>query len=136
VGFVLLFSKLDVVDQPSNDPVQSCYQSSLPGGRILLMHTEPTEPYGLANFVNCPLKADMTPKEAQKRIVRQNMRVAQCRYLHSNVRFMSEEDVQEFPAYLKVIEKVYPGEELLCSYGAGCRYWLCLCVMNDLSFHL
>jgi hypothetical protein len=122
VGFVLLFSKLDVVDRASDDPVQSCYQSSLPGGRFLLMHTEPTEPYGLANFVNCPLKAEMTPEEAQKRIVKQNMRVAKCRYIHSNASFMSEEDVDQFPAYLKVIEKVYPGEELLVAYGAAYRY--------------
>jgi hypothetical protein len=122
VGFILLFSKLDVVDEKSVDPVQSCYQSSLPGGRYLLMHTEPTEPYGLANFVNCPLKADMTPEEAQKRLVRQNMRVAKCRYIHSNTSFMTEEEVEEFPAYLKVIEKVHPGEELLAAYGASYRY--------------
>jgi hypothetical protein len=122
VGFILLFSKLQVLDEPTEDEFLKNYQAGLSGGRYLIMNPEPTEAHGMGNFVNCPLRRKQTPDDDQKwTSKKQNMKVAQCRLIRSTSNIMSEANLEEFPAYLKVVKKILPGRELLASYGSSFR---------------
>jgi len=63
VGFILLYSKLQVLDEPTDNEFLKNNQAGFSGGRYLIMDPEPTEPHGMGNFVSCPLRKKQTPEE-------------------------------------------------------------------------
>ena len=116
VGFVILYSKLEVTDQPTSDELQQCYQVKLQGNKYLQSHPDPVTDHGLGKFINSVIKRDA--EDQLKRKSRQKMSEGNCeiRYPH---RYMSPEYRLEFPAYVLVVQDVKPRQELLCHYGSG-----------------
>ena len=77
VGFVILFSKLRVVDVPEEGNLQSEYQVGITGGKVLQTHTFEKPPHGLAQIVNHPVKKN--PKSDPLLYpTKQNMSEANC----------------------------------------------------------
>ena len=121
VGFVILFSKLRVVDVPEKGNLQSKYQVGIIGGRVLQTHTFEKPPHGLAQIVNHPVKKN--PKRKSDPLLyqtKQNMSEANCE-LRNNRGSMSEKNFSDFPAYLMTTKEVPVGHELLYNYGRSFR---------------
>ena len=115
-GFVILYSKLEVTDQPKSDELQKCYQVGLRGKKFLQTHPDPVTDHGIGQFINNVIKRDA---DAQlKRKSKQKMSEGNCeiRYPHGH---MLQEYRLEFPAYVVVVKDVKPNSELLCHYGSG-----------------
>ena len=121
IGFVILFSKLRVVDVPEKGNLQSKYQVGIIGGRVLQTHTFEKPPHGLAQIVNHPVKKN--PKRKSDPLLyqtKQNMSEANCE-LRNNRGSMSEKNFSDFPAYLMTTKEVPVGHELLYNYGRSFR---------------
>ena len=115
-GFVILYSKLEVTDQPTPDELQQCYQVKLQGKKYLQTHPDPVTDHGLGQFINNVTKRDA--EDQLKRKTRQRMSEGNCEIRYPN-RHMSPEYRLEFPAYVMVVKDVKPHQELLCHYGSG-----------------
>ena len=121
VGFIIVFSKLEVTSVPHRGDLQACYQVSLYGGKFLLTHTEEMPPHGLAQMVNHPVRRD--PEDDLDPLLyqtKQNMAIPNCS-LQRSQHPMSAENIADFPAYLKITKRVPKGHEVLYNYGAGHR---------------
>ena len=121
VGFVILFSKLRVVDIPEKGNLQAKCQVGITGGKVLQTHTFEKPPHGLAQIVNHPVKKN--PKRKSDPLLyrtKQNMSEANCE-LRNNRGSMSEKNFRDFPAYLITTKEVPVGHELLCNYGRSFR---------------
>lgn len=122
VGFIILFSKLEIVDvKYPTGHLLSNYQVGIPGGQFLVAHPEPSDefPHGLGQFINSTIKE--VPRNELgdvKWSKRQNMKKASCELVYAN-HCMSDVNKAEFPAYLKVVRPVRRGDELLYRYGKG-----------------
>ena len=58
VGFVILYSKLEVTDQPTSEELQQCYQVKLQGKKFLQSHPDPVTDHGLGQFISNMIKRD------------------------------------------------------------------------------
>ena len=121
VGFVILFSKKEIVAARVYNEIQSCYQVSIPSGRIMLTHTELKLPHGYAQLVNHPTKSNRCGgKHPLRWRTKQNMMLSNCRLQHTT-RPASAKNIADYPAYLRVIVPVPVGHELLYCYGPAHR---------------
>ena len=121
VGFIILFSKKEIVAARVYNEIQSCYQVSIPGQRIMLTDTELKLPHGYAQLVNHPTDSNEFGADGPLRWrTKQDMRVSNCRLQHTG-RPASAKNIVDFPAYLRVIVPVPVGHELLYRYGPAHR---------------
>ena len=120
-GFVILFSKKEIVATRVYSEIQSCYQVSITGGRIMLNHTELKLSHGYAQLVNHPTKSNRCGGEHPLRWrTKQNMMLSNCHLQHTQ-RPTSAKNILDYPAYLRVITPVPVGHELLYCYGPAHR---------------
>ena len=121
IGFVILFSKLEVARVPHRGDLQACYQVGLFGGKFLLTHTEETPPHRLAQIINNPVcdnpDSDIDPLVWH---TKQNMTVANAAVKRSKYP-ISTQNIEDFPAYVSITKPVYKGFEVLYKYGSGHR---------------
>jgi len=117
IGFIILYSYLEIVKEKSTD-IQRCYQVSLHGGKIMKVHAEPTTEYGAANFINSVQRSIMEDDEKSCTAGIQNMKIANCELVLSQ-RGLSKIMRQKYPAYVKVIRNIPQGHELLMRYGTS-----------------
>ena len=121
VEFLVLFSWSEISEVPA-DGMQSFYQLALPYDLVLFMHTEPSTPHGLANFINAavsaPTRSGPEYKSKVREITAQNMTVQNCKFVnrtHSlNPVFRAAN-----PAYVVVEKKIPSGYELLLPKNYG-----------------
>ena len=121
VEFLVLFSWSEISEVPA-DGMQSFYQLALPYELVLFMHTEPSTPHGLANFINAavsaPTRSGPVYKSKVREITAQNMTVQNCKFVnrtHSlNPVFRAAN-----PAYVLVEKKIPSGYELLLPKNYG-----------------
>ena len=120
-GFIILFSKLRIVDIPERGNLQAKYQVGIAGGKVLLTHTVEKPPHGLAQIVNHPVKKNAKRKaDPLLYKTKQNMSVPNCK-LKNTKGSMSEKNFRDFPAYLLVTKRVPAGHEVLYNYGRSYR---------------
>jgi hypothetical protein len=115
-NFIVLYSMTGTSITPA-DGIQRLYQVQLGKHRFMQIDTEPTEPYGLANFINAAVGRDEDLNVALRERTSQNMKVVQCELITS-VGHMSLEHQRRFPAYVKVTRPIPRGDELLMLYGS------------------
>ena len=116
VGFVILYSTLEITDQPTSDELQKCYQVRLQGKKFLQAHPDPVTDHGVGQFINNVVSRDA---EGQlKRKSKQRMCEGNCEIRYPN-RHMSPQNRLDFPAHVIVVKDVKPHQELLCHYGSG-----------------
>ena len=121
VGFIILFSKLRVVDVAEVGNLQAKYQVSIAGGKVLQTHTHAKPPHGLAQMVNHPVKKNAKRKSDPLLYhTQQNMSLANCA-LRNKKGSMSAKNFEDFPAYLVITKEVPAGHEVLYKYGRGYR---------------
>jgi hypothetical protein len=118
-NFIILYSHNKVNTKKSTDN-QRHYQVEIVGKQYISLHTEPTEPFGLANFINCALQPSANPATAISPITNQDMRQAQCELKRSQTGF-SKEMREKYPSYVKTMKKIPQGHELLMRYGSSHR---------------
>jgi hypothetical protein len=118
-GFVILYSHYSISTTPSRNE-QRHYQVGLPGGRYMKIHTRPTEPFGLANFINSALPGDTSIEVALDPVVGQNMKNAQCVLKHT-IQGVTADLKERFPAYVQTMQAIPQGHELLMRYGSSYR---------------
>ena len=120
-NFILALAWHSIVDTPSTDPIQSCYQVKLPRERILLLETSviPDRSYGPDNLVNAAIshtnRNSAEYQSAVHEITDQSLGDAQCIFAYpksSNLKNLH-------PSYVKVVRDVPIEHELLMprSYG-------------------
>jgi len=123
LDFVILFSWSHTTREQATG-LQSYFQLSLPRELILMMHTEPVSPHGLANFINAAVSAPNRsgPQYAAKvRIItQQNMTVKNCSFI-TQYTPSNRLDLTRNPAYVQVINPIPPGYELLLPKNYGHR---------------
>jgi len=120
-GFIILYSMENITNTPA-DGIQRQYQVYLPGNRYMQIHTEPSTPFGLANFINSTIPKEGNPASLLTEITDQNMKVAQCELTYSTHRNISPENKNLYPAYVKVKREIPQGHELLMSYGPSYHF--------------
>ena len=122
-NFILALAWHSIVDTPSSDPIQSCYQVKLPHKRILLLETSvvPDHTYGLGNLVNAAIshtnRNSAEYQSAVHEITDQNLGDAQCIFAYPKNRNLKN----LHPSYVKVVRDVPRGHELLMPRGYGDR---------------
>ena len=111
-----------IVDSPSTDSMQSCYQVRLPHDRILLLETSILpDHYGLGNLVNAAFSfSSRNTAEYQSAVypvTDQNLGDVQCIFAYPQ-----SSDLQSLhPSYVKVDRDVPRRHELLMPGGYGNR---------------
>ena len=55
---MILYSELEVTDQPTSDELQKCYQVRLRGKKFLQTHSDPVTDHGLGQFIDNVIKRD------------------------------------------------------------------------------
>ena len=117
-GFIILFSHWDITDKKlTGDPAR--YQVKLPHKRYLQPHPDPVSDYGLGQFINCCLSS----RSSITYLNGQNMRDAQCEFKHARKDFVTPDQMEISPAYVRTMRRIQQGEELLLpsAYGGGHR---------------
>ena len=120
-NFILALAWHSIVDTPSTNPIQSCYQVKLPRKCILLLETSvvPDHSYGLGNLVNAAIshtnRNSTEDQSAVHEITDQNLGDAQCIFSYPK-----GSDLKSLhPSYVKVVKDVPRGHELLMPRGYG-----------------
>jgi len=121
-GFIILYSEIGRRDTPE-DGIQRFYQIGIKGGLCMQIHTDPdTENiHGLANFMNSGSVSATRRKSKPGPDDAQDMTVAQCALYKSTTGNLSLEYREEYPAYVRVVENIPRGHELLMIYGTSHR---------------
>lgn len=119
VGFLIFYSHYEISDQDqeSND-TQSLYQVGLKNGKVMKVHTEPTEDYGLANFINSTMRSGKKQNGNPIPDGLQDLRISNCELIQSQSG-LSKATKKKYPAYVKVTRSIPQGHELLMRYGSG-----------------
>ena len=116
-GFIILFSHWTITDEELfGDPAK--YQVWLPGPRYLQPHPNPVTDYGLGQFINCCLPSNSSITH----INGQNMKDSQCEFKHAQKRFVTPEQMEISPVYVRTMRRIKQGQELLLPSGYGGRH--------------